>query len=190
MLRIRWVNFILPLTITAFTIAALYISLVVVERQKTLREVSRYNLSWVASQAVNETLRFELRLAKLAENPTPDQLAEISTRLDILFNRLGILKQGLIGDYVDRYPEEQQVVHELETSLRLAELLVARLPEPGVTEQLLAVMAPLESRLSRFAASTNRFDGDQLDQDQRDLFRLHWAFSGFAAGLSATNSPV
>src|SRR5207249_3721501 len=135
-LRMRWVSLVLPLTIAGFTVAALYISLVVVERQKTLREVSRYNLSWVASQAVNETMRFELQVAKLPDRPSADDLADIATRLDILFNRLGILRQGLIGDYVEQYPDEETVVDQLHTILQKAEPLVARIAEPGVASQI------------------------------------------------------
>ena len=56
----------------------------VVERQKALREVSRYNLTWVATQAVNETLRFELRIAGLAGNTNTKDLDEVRTRLDII----------------------------------------------------------------------------------------------------------
>ena len=180
---LRWGHFVLPLTIGCFAIAATYISLVVVEREKTLREATRYNLSWVASQAINETLRLELTAAKLSSLPTSDQIERLKTRLDILFNRLGILNDGLIAEYVTENPEEQEVLDRLGRTLRQVDALVSRILEPGVASEIVELLAPLEARLSNFAASTHRYDSEQLDDDHRDLFRLHWMFSAFAAGL-------
>src|SRR6516165_1062728 len=113
----RIIKLILIITIGSFAVAAVYISLTVVERQKALREVSRYNLTWVATQAVNETLRFELRIASLSGNATTKNLDEARTRLDILFNRLGVLKEGMISAYIERYPEEAEVINDLDSIL-------------------------------------------------------------------------
>src|SRR6516162_4749530 len=112
----RIIKPILIITISCFAVAAICISLTVLERQKALREVSRYNLTWVATQAVNETLRFELRIASLAGNATTKNLDEARTRLDILFNRLGVLKEGMISAYIERNPEEAEVINELDNA--------------------------------------------------------------------------
>jgi signal transduction histidine kinase/DNA-binding response OmpR family regulator len=180
---LRWSNLVLPATIGCFAIAATYMSLVVVERERTLHEASRYSLSWVASQAINETLRLELMAAKISSRPTTDQIEQLNTRLDILFNRLGVLNNGLVAKYVAKNPEEQQVLDQLEKTLRQVDTLASHLREPGVASEIVDLLAPLEARLSSFAASTHRYDAEQLDEDQRDLFRLHWMFSAFAAGL-------
>ena len=46
-----------------FLIAVLYISALIVTRQAALREVSRYNTSWLASQAVAEFTRLQQRIS-------------------------------------------------------------------------------------------------------------------------------
>src|SRR6516162_3528825 len=117
----RIIKLILIITISCFAVAAVSISLTVVERQNALREVSRYNLTWVATQAVNETLRFELRIADLAGNASTKDLAEVRTRLDILYNRLGVLKEGMISAYIERYPDENEVINELDSVLNQIE---------------------------------------------------------------------
>jgi signal transduction histidine kinase len=179
----RIIKPILIITISCFAAAAVYISLTVVERQKALREVSRYNLTWVATQAVNETLRFELRIADLSGNANTKDLDEVRTRLDILFNRLGVLKQGMISAYIERYPEEAKVINNLDSALHQIDSVIDRVTEPNTIPYILSLLQPLESQLSRFAASTNRFSAEQVAADQRELLRLHWTFSGLAGGL-------
>jgi len=179
----RIIKLILIITIGSFAVAAVYISLTVVERQKALREVSRYNLTWVATQAVNETLRFELRIAGLAGNTTTKDLDEVRTRLDILYNRLGVLKEGMISAYIERNPEEAEVINELDNALHQIESVIDRITEPNTVWYILSLLKPLEGQLSRFAASTNRFSAEQVAADQLELLKLHWTFSALAGGL-------
>ncbi len=179
----RIIKPILIITISCFAVAAVYISLTVVERQKALREVSRYNLTWVATQAVNETLRFELRIASLDGSAKTKDLEEVKTRLDILYNRLGVLKEGMISTYIERYPDEKEVINDLDSVLHQIESVIDRITEPNIISYVLSLLKPLESRLSRFAASTNRFGAEQVAADQRELLRLHWTFSALAGGL-------
>ncbi|WP_163591298.1 hypothetical protein, partial [Klebsiella pneumoniae] len=39
--------------------AAVYVSVLIVERQDIIRHTARYNVTWLASQAAFEVLRFE-----------------------------------------------------------------------------------------------------------------------------------
>ena len=183
MFSLRVIKSFLAITIGCFAAAAVFISLTVVERQRALREVSRYNLAWVASQAVNETLRFELRIADSVNHADAEHAEEIRTRLDILFNRLGILKEGMISAYIERYPDEKGAIDKLDSVLHEIEPLIGRIGQPGTVQQILSLVEPLESRLSRLAASTNRFGGEEVAADEHELLRLHWTFSALAGGL-------
>src|SRR5579884_1319652 len=136
MSRLRCLKLILTLSIACFAFAAIYITVAMVDRQKALREVSRYNLAWVASQAVNETLRFELRVAELPQPASVDDKDEIATRLDILFNRLSILRQGTIADFVERYPEQQKTIDDLDRAVHEADPLVRQIDSPGVRQRI------------------------------------------------------
>ena len=51
---LRWV---LGLVVAALAVGAIVTSYLIVERQTALQRVSRYNLTWLLSQATNETLR-------------------------------------------------------------------------------------------------------------------------------------
>ncbi len=56
-----------------FAAAAVYISVLITERQKALDRVSRYNLAWSTSQATIELGRLEQRIAVYALTGTPDK---------------------------------------------------------------------------------------------------------------------
>jgi signal transduction histidine kinase len=183
MQRLSRIKVLLGVIIVCFGAAAVYISFAVIERQQFLREVSRYNLAWVASQAVNEELRFRVQLMQTALSGKLDDVDEVRTRLDILFNRLNIFTQGTMGPFTARHPDEQSAIAELAVALREIEPMLDHLGDPGTVDRILGRLTPLQSRLSRFAAAANNFGGEQVADDQYALFRLHWIFSGLAGGL-------
>ena len=88
---LRRVKLALVLVIGCFVTAALYITAMVNERQEALREIARYNTSWIASQAVGEFMRLENRLAYYATGQDRDR-DEVQLRLDIFTTRLGIFR--------------------------------------------------------------------------------------------------
>jgi hypothetical protein len=45
----------------------------------------------------------------------------VRTRLDILYNRLGVLKEGMISAYIERNPEPAEVINELDSALHQIE---------------------------------------------------------------------
>ena len=61
-MSLRTLKLVLAVVIASFLLSAVYISVLVVERQNALKEVSRYNISWLASQAVSEFVRLGQRL--------------------------------------------------------------------------------------------------------------------------------
>jgi signal transduction histidine kinase len=89
----------------------------------------------------------------------------------------------MISAYIERYPDENEVINELDSVLNQIESVIDRVREPDIISYILSLLEPLESRLSRFAASTNRFGAEQVAADQRELLRLHWTFSALAGGL-------
>src|SRR4051794_15282356 len=72
--------------------AAAYTSALIVERQRTLSGVSRYNLTWAASQSVTELLKLEQAVAAYAVPDTATDRDEIGMRLDVMANRVEILR--------------------------------------------------------------------------------------------------
>jgi diguanylate cyclase (GGDEF)-like protein len=172
-----------PLLLTvviAFIAAAAYISALVVERQDALEKVSRYNVAWLVSQAATEYARLEQRVSAYGAGADAD---EVQLRFDIIVNRARLLETGDVNDFVESDPEHRATVQQLERVIETAQPLVDRIDEPGKALALSKLLASLDASLLRLAAAANRWGGDRVAEDQRQLVILHWQFSAVAAGL-------
>src|SRR3981081_3042935 len=94
---LRILKIVLATSIAAFAIVGVYISQTIWERQNALREVSRYDLVWAASQAVAEFNRLEFEIAAFALADGSVSADDVGLRLDIVYNRLSILRRGDLG---------------------------------------------------------------------------------------------
>jgi diguanylate cyclase (GGDEF)-like protein len=172
-----------PLLLTvmiAFIAAAGYISALIVERQDALEKVSRYNVAWLVGQAATEYARLEQRVSAFGIGADAD---EVQLRFDIIVNRRNLLESGDVNDFVSSDPEHRATVDQLEQVINRAQPLVDRIDQPGNALELSKLLATLDTRLLRFAAAANRWGGDRVAEDQRQLVSLHWQFSAVAAGL-------
>ncbi|WP_165982833.1 putative bifunctional diguanylate cyclase/phosphodiesterase [Dankookia rubra] len=165
-------------------LAAVYTSHLIVERQDALQRVSRYNIAWLASQAVSELARLKERVAGHAMADGTVDREEVQLRLDILANRVGLLQGSGVADLAKSRPELGDVVASLDAVIEAAGPLVANLAGKSHRE-LLDLLSPLEPRLARLAAAANIQGGDRVAEDQRQLSRLHWIFSGILVALAA-----
>lgn len=179
--RIVW-----PLLATTglfLVLAAAYTSHLIVERQDALQRVSRYNVAWLASQAVSELARLNERIAghALADGAVGQE--EVQLRLDIVANRVSLLQGSGVADLIASRPELGDVVSSLAAAVEAAEPRVAALTTTGHRE-LLDLLSPLEPRLAGLAAAANTQGGDRVAEDQRQLSRLHWIFSSILLALA------
>jgi two-component system, cell cycle sensor histidine kinase PleC len=167
--------------------AAVYISFTVVARQNALQEVSRYNIAWVASQAVNEIARLEERVAAFGLGNGAVDKDEVKLRFEIVQNRLGLLQDGSISALTDRDLEYKRVIDELGAAIMRIDPLIDRIEQPGSVDRVIEVLRPFEEKLGRLAAAANNFGGEQVAEDQHQLLHLHWIFSALAGGLLLCN---
>ncbi len=165
-------------------LAAVYTSGLIIERQAALRQVSRYNSTWLASQAVVEIARLQQRISAYALGDGLVSKEEVELRLDILANRVGVLRGSRdIADLMAAQPELGEVITRLAEVVRLGQPMVARL-EPADQRRLLDLLSPIELDLLRFAAAANVHGGDRVAEDQGHLSRLHWLFSSILLVLA------
>jgi signal transduction histidine kinase len=182
---LRAIKLVLAATIAAFAIVGIYLSQTISERQNALREVSRYDLVWAASQAVTEFNRLEFEIAAFAMAGGSVSQDEVRLRLDIMYNRLNILRRGDLREVGEREPEHKATLDELDNALGDIQPLVDDLARPGAAARALAHLTTIGGRLARFAAAANPLSGDQIAEDQQKLLSLHRTFSLLAGGLVA-----
>jgi diguanylate cyclase (GGDEF)-like protein len=180
-IALRSLKFVLITAISVLALAAVYLSVLIFERQETLAEVSRYNVAWSASQGVNEFLRLRQRVSDLAAGRGSTEEAQL--RFDILVNRLSLFESGEFRPFVLEDPQRKATVEALSDFLRRGEPLIGDAERPGTAQALLAAMTPLEADLIGLAAEANNYGGEQVALDQQELLQLHWTFSAVAWGL-------
>jgi diguanylate cyclase (GGDEF)-like protein len=181
LLALRSLKLALITAIGVLAVAAVYLSVLIFERQEMLAEVSRYNVAWSASQGVNEFLRLRQRISDLAEGKGTKEEAQL--RFDILVNRLSLFESGEFQPFVLESAQRKATVEELSNFLRRGEPLIADVERPGNAQALLAAITPLEADLIALAAEANNYGGEQVARDQQELLQLHWTFSAVAWGL-------
>jgi len=86
-LSLRTFKTVIAIVIGGFMVAGAYISVLVVERQGALRQISAYNPAWEASQAASEFIRLEHRLAQVERPDSGVDKDEVELRYDILAGR-------------------------------------------------------------------------------------------------------
>ena len=183
MSTLQKIKLLLAAVIVFFVAAAAYISTLIVERQTSLEQVSRYNVAWLVSQANSEYARLQQRVSAFGMGTI--RRDEVELRFDIMLNRVKLFEAGDVVEFLKGDPDRLATVKELRDILGRGQHLLAQLELPGVPEQLSSVLSPLDSKLARLVAAANRFGGERVAEDQRQLIDLHWQFSALAAGLIA-----
>jgi diguanylate cyclase (GGDEF)-like protein/PAS domain S-box-containing protein len=174
---------VLAAVIAGFLLSAVYISALIVERQNTLKQVSRYNISWLASQAVSEFIRLGQRLNAFAVPGSGVDKDEVQLRFEILLSRSKLLNDGEFQAFVQLDPERQATVRSLDEVLAAVEPYIHDLDAPGAALAAYEILQPLESKLTGLASAANHYGAQRVAEDQQELIRLHWLFSSLAACL-------
>jgi len=165
--------------------AAVYTSVLIVERQSALRSVSRYNVTWLVSQAATELGKLQQRVTATAFPGSGVDEDEIQLWLDVLANRVGLLRSGEVAEFTRTDPAIAAIVDQVAAVVDQARPLADSLARPGTALQLYRLLGQLDVPLSRLAVAANAHAGTQVDADQRDLSRLHWMFSALLLALLA-----
>ena len=182
-MAMRLVQLLLAVTVGCFVLATAYISNLIVERQQALRQVASYNTTWAVSQALVEFTRLQQRVAAIAVPGSGVDGEEVTLRFEILLNRLNILKQGEAAEFIEKNSHARRIVQRLEEVLASVEPLLPRADEPVIARQLEQLLYPFETELASLASFATQLGAERVAEDQKALLRLHYVFTGLAAGL-------
>src|SRR3954465_13989371 len=75
-------------------------SIIIVKRQEALGRVSRYNLTWLLSQAAHEVLRLQEVVSASGLPGSRIDGDAVALRLDVLVNRLVLLRAGEAAEFI------------------------------------------------------------------------------------------
>jgi len=168
----------LALLLGFLAVAVIANSVLIVNRQEALGRVSRYNLTWLLSQAAHEVLRLEETISASALPGANIDGDSVALRLDVLVNRLVLLRTGEAAEFIAERPDLKRNVEELEATLATIDKLVPGLPNPEVVLKIRNLLEPQVPRMLQLAAAANVRSGDIVAQDQHDLSFQHWLLTG------------
>ncbi|MCP3056657.1 putative bifunctional diguanylate cyclase/phosphodiesterase [Aurantimonas marianensis] len=182
-MSMRLVQLLLAGTVVCFVVATGYISYLIVERQQALRQVSSYNTTWAVNQALVEFTRLEQRVAAFAVPGSGIDEDEVALRFEILLNRLDILQRGETVEFIKQISDGHQIVRRLREMLGSAEPMLSQLRQPGVAVDLGRMLSSFDPALALLASTAAQNGAERVAEDQKALLRLHYVFTGVAAGL-------
>ncbi|XHB99587.1 EAL domain-containing protein [Nitratireductor sp. ac15] len=182
----RVVQTVLSIGMVALAVAALYISVLVFQRQEALTQIFRYNIAYSASQGMNELLRFRQRLTAMLVEPPQASKQDVELRYQIMMSRLSLFEQGEFVNFVSVMPENKETVDELASALRQIGGFIDDIDQHENAQLALDLTAPLESKMVALASKANEYGATAQAKDQGELLRLHWLFSALALSLVIT----
>ena len=164
-------------------LAAAYITALIVDRQQSLYAVSRYNASWLLSQAAVEVARLA---ATVGASTIPDSgigRDDVQLWLDVVGNRVQLLASGEVREFIQSSTDLRAIASDFRDSYATAETLVNTLDQPGHARLLLEKLAELNPKLMRLASAAYSHSGELAAADLAQLNYLHWMFSGVLLAL-------
>ena len=164
-------------------LAAAYITVLIVDRQQSLYAVSRYNASWLLSQAAVEVARLA---ATVGASTIPDSgigRDDVQLWLDVVGNRVQLLASGEVREFIQSSPDLRVIASDFRDLYVAAEILVNTLDQPGHARLLLDKLAELNPKLMRLASAAYSHSGELAAADLAQLNYLHWMFSGVVLAL-------
>lgn len=166
------------------TVAAAYTSFLVVQRQQALRDVSRYNLTWLVSQAALEIARLQgVAAAALVPGSGVDD-DDVQLWLDIVANRVKLFDIDDVTEFVATSPDLGPIVASFRETARAGQAIMDEPDSPERLRRVLALFSPLNTPMARLATASNSYGGDLVAEDQRQLNNLHWLFAAILGALT------
>jgi diguanylate cyclase (GGDEF)-like protein len=182
-LSVRALKLVLGVVISGFLLAAIYFTMIISERQNALRQIARYNPAWQAHQAVREFMTLDQSLRMFKDGDSGGGNEEVQLRYDIFAGTINSLAAGSFRPIIERDPSFETTIRDLEGPTNDAAPLIENLNSPADALAALQVLHPLQSRLMQFTSVTFNHGAGLTSEDQQELTRLHWIFSGIVGSL-------
>lgn len=179
----RFPRFVLLIVVVFLALSAAYTSVLILQRQDTLRSLSRYNVTWLLSQAVFEVARLQAAIGAFRAEPDEDNRDNVELWLDIVANRAKLLHSGDVAPFIREDPEREATVNQLSRAIDAALPMLPRLQEPAVGARAQNSFAEISPKLTRLAATAYVTGNDRISGEILELQRLHWLFAGLLSAL-------
>jgi hypothetical protein len=181
----RIAKLVLAGTTIVFMVAAIYISMLVSERQRALSHISHYNVTWSATKAVEELVRLEGAILAYAISRADEEKDEIALRFAILESRVQTSTFGDFRVFTANDPDRETIVKSFADAVAALEPIIDHIESPEGVPRARAILGSIKQPLAALVGMSHAYSGKTMEEDRQALVRLHWLFSAAAAGLIA-----
>jgi diguanylate cyclase (GGDEF)-like protein len=166
-------------------IAAAFTSSLTIQQDTTVNRLASYDDAFDAGQGAVELLRLQDDVSEFAIGRPEASLDSIELRFEILQNRLAVLNRPSFLRFIAGHVETDGIVDSLAQTVSAVSALIPKVGQPGVANQILDLLVPLDAGMTRLGALTSTLVSDQIELDQDRLRRLHFISSALNFGLIA-----
>ena len=170
--------------VLALALAAAYTSTLIVQQQQMLHQVSRYDITWLASQAALEVTELKSAAAAALVPGSGVDADAVQLWLDIVANRVQVFEGDEIAEFVATSPEFEAIVANFRSTVQAGQSLMQGSASSERLRQVFMLFRALNAPLSRLASAANTHGGELAEQDQRQLSNLHWLFAAILGALT------
>jgi diguanylate cyclase (GGDEF)-like protein len=164
--------------------AAIGLSYRLLQQQGELSRTFRYDVTWDASHALDESLKFQLAVTQIGgSGATEADLEAARLKFEVLESGLTTLLRGDTRRLVDAYPEGGQTVADLKAAVDEVRELLPGIDQAETRARVLDRLRPLNARVGNLASVANTVEAAMVVDAQQQLGRYHWRLSGLLAAL-------
>jgi diguanylate cyclase (GGDEF)-like protein len=165
--------------------ASVYASVLILQRQSTLGKISGYNLAWTGVQTAQEVSRLQGAIGAFALAPGIPDRQPVEMWLDIVENRVSVLRTGEPGAFIRSHDELRGIADQLEATIQASRPLLDSMDDPAQLYKLLEGFQRLNSSMARLSSVAHAYGADLAVQDAQEIDLLKWQFLYLLLGLIA-----
>jgi signal transduction histidine kinase/CheY-like chemotaxis protein/HPt (histidine-containing phosphotransfer) domain-containing protein len=164
-------------------LAALYLSVLINQRQDALSRASLYDRSWIAAQASVELSRLGQALGAYALSPALASPSDVQIRFELLFNQISLLESDYFKKLAEDDPESATTIANLRSAVMALEPHVAAVENPEDRIEAMRIIREVSPGAVSLASTANLSGATKVHDEHRSLLRLHQTFSGLTFAL-------
>lgn len=186
----RWLRVSLIVLMGGLAGAAGFIAALTVRQQNLFEALTRYNSMFETTLGAVEFMRLQTEIAAYAFPDMPVERADVQLRLDVLRNRLSVLRQGEVRMLIRRNPENAGLLDRLEETIDRVQALLDRPASGENSREMLLLLGTLNVPMIRLAASTHMEGSNLVGEDQAELRGLYVAFIAVLLAMIAAGAGL
>jgi len=176
-------RYLLAVIAALFAVAAIYLSILIDQRQEALSKSSRYNLAFAAVQTSFEVTRLGQALGAHRISPQALPARDVQVRFEIFLSRVALLDSPEFVAFAAEDPSHAALFADIRSAADALIPLMDQLSDQKAVEQATHILLDLTPKVAALGSAAYHSGALRSAEDARDLQQLHWIYSGFTAAL-------